>query len=69
MRYRPLDEARHDEVFALELQPRSLYVMRDDIRWLWHHNIPPVKATRYSITLRTLRDDSSGRGQIRRRRV
>ena len=69
MRYRPLDEARHDEVFALELQPRSLYVMRDDIRWFWQHQIPPVKATRYSITLRTLRDDSSERGQIRRRRV
>jgi alkylated DNA repair dioxygenase AlkB len=69
MRFRPLDEARHDEVFALELQPRSLYVMRDDIRWFWQHNIPPVKATRYSITLRTLRDDSSERGQTRLRRI
>jgi len=56
MRFRPLDEARHDEVFALDLQPRSLYVMQDDMRWWWQHNIPPVKATRYSITLRTLRD-------------
>jgi alkylated DNA repair dioxygenase AlkB len=55
MRFRPLDKARHDDVFARELQPRSLYVMRDDIRWFWQHNIPPVKATRYSITLRTLR--------------
>jgi len=55
MRFRPLDEARRDEVFVLELQPRSLYVMRGDIRWFWQHNIPPVKATRYSITLRTLR--------------
>jgi alkylated DNA repair dioxygenase AlkB len=56
MRFRPLDARRHDEVFTLELQPRSLYVMQDDIRWHWQHNIPPVKATRFSITLRTLAD-------------
>ena len=59
MRFRPLDPGRHDEVFALELQPRSLYVMRDDIRWQWQHHIPPVKTTRYSITLRTLHVPSS----------
>ena len=56
MRFRPLDASRHKEVFALELQPRSLYVMKDEIRWWWQHSIPPVKQTRYSITLRTLRD-------------
>jgi alkylated DNA repair dioxygenase AlkB len=56
MRFRPLDASRLAEIFTLDLQPRSLYVMRDDIRWWWQHNIPPVKATRYSITLRTLRD-------------
>ena len=32
MRFRPLDERRHHEVFTLDLQPRSPYVMRDDIR-------------------------------------
>ena len=54
MRFRPFD--RRDErsaAIALELAPRSLYMMRDDIRWRWQHSIPPVKALRYSITFRT----------------
>jgi alkylated DNA repair dioxygenase AlkB len=57
MRFRPY-EAQHDRaaVVALELAPRSLYVMRDDIRWRWQHSIPPAKALRYSITFRTLAD-------------
>lgn len=54
MRFRP-DGNRHDRsaVVALELAPRSLYVMQDDIRWLWQHSIPPTKALRYSVTFRT----------------
>jgi alkylated DNA repair dioxygenase AlkB len=54
MRFRPFD--RRDDrtaVIALELAPRSLYMMDDDIRWRWQHSIPPVKALRYSITFRT----------------
>ncbi|HKU87820.1 MAG TPA: alpha-ketoglutarate-dependent dioxygenase AlkB [Casimicrobiaceae bacterium] len=54
MRFRPFD--RRDDrkaVIALELSPRSLYAMRDDIRWHWQHSIAPVKALRYSITFRT----------------
>lgn len=55
MRFRPFDD-RHDRdaVIAVELAPRSLYLMRDDIRWRWQHQIPPVKALRYSVTFRTL---------------
>ena len=55
MRFRPYDK-RHDRhaVIAIELAPRSLYVLRDDIRWRWQHQIPPVKALRYSVTFRTL---------------
>lgn len=55
MRFRPY-ENRHDRhaVIAVELAPRSLYVLRDDIRWRWQHRIPPVKALRYSVTFRTL---------------
>jgi alkylated DNA repair dioxygenase AlkB len=55
MRFRPYDK-QHDRnaVIALELAPRSLYVMRDDVRWRWQHHIPPVKALRYSVTFRTL---------------
>jgi alkylated DNA repair dioxygenase AlkB len=54
MRFRPYD--RRDDrraAIALELAPRSLYAMRDDIRWRWQHSIPPVKALRYSVTFRT----------------
>ena len=54
MRFRPYDN-QHDRtaVIALELAPRSAYVLQDDIRWRWQHSIPPAKALRYSITFRT----------------
>ena len=54
MRFRPYDN-QHDRraVIALELAPRSLYVMDDDIRWRWQHSLPPAKALRYSVTFRT----------------
>jgi alkylated DNA repair dioxygenase AlkB len=55
MRFRPYAR-QHDRgaVIAVELAPRSLYVMRGDVRWHWQHQIPPVKALRYSVTFRTL---------------
>jgi alkylated DNA repair dioxygenase AlkB len=67
MRFRPNDN-RHDRdaVVALELAPRSLYVMQDDIRWLWQHSIPPTKALRYSVTFRTRAEAPGSRGQGRR---
>lgn len=34
---------------------RSLYAMTGLSRSAWQHSIPPVKETRYSITLRTMR--------------
>jgi alkylated DNA repair dioxygenase AlkB len=43
------------EVFKLELEPRSAYILSGEARWSWYHSIPPVKYERYSITLRTLR--------------
>ena len=54
MRFRPYDN-QHDRraVVALELAPRSLYVMEDDIRWKWQHAIPPTKGLRYSVTFRS----------------
>ena len=59
MRFRPYDN-QHDRsaVVALTLEPRSLYVMADEIRWGWQHSIPPAKALRYSITFRTRVDDA-----------
>src|SRR5689334_6499238 len=54
MRFRPYDN-QHDRsaVIALELAPRSAYVLQDDVRWSWQHSIPPAKALRYSVTFRT----------------
>jgi alkylated DNA repair dioxygenase AlkB len=40
-------------VCALELAPRSVYVLRGAARWQWQHAISPTKGLRYSITLRT----------------
>ena len=39
---------------SLTIEPRSVYVFRDDARWRWQHAISPTKALRYSITFRTL---------------
>ena len=54
MRFRPYDNRQdRSAVIALELAPRSLYVMQDDVRCRWQHSIPPARALRYSITFRT----------------
>jgi alkylated DNA repair dioxygenase AlkB len=57
MRFRPYppgDDWRARS-FALELAPRSAYVLQGDARWRWQHMIPPTPALRYSITFRTRR--------------
>jgi alkylated DNA repair dioxygenase AlkB len=43
------------ETAAVELAPRSAYVLGGPARWSWQHMIPPQKELRYSITFRTLR--------------
>jgi alkylated DNA repair dioxygenase AlkB len=43
------------EVAAVELEPRSAYVLSGKARWSWQHSIPAAKDLRYSITFRTLR--------------
>jgi alkylated DNA repair dioxygenase AlkB len=40
------------------LELRSLYVLRGPARVQWQHSIPSTKALRYSITLRTVLDES-----------
>jgi alkylated DNA repair dioxygenase AlkB len=40
---------------ALELEPRSAYLMRGPARWEWQHAVSPTKELRYSITFRTRR--------------
>jgi len=51
--------SKRDETLSIELQPRSIYLMSGASRELWQHSIPPVKALRYSIMMRTLRTQSS----------
>jgi alkylated DNA repair protein (DNA oxidative demethylase) len=45
---------------ALELAPRSLYVLGGEARAVWQHTLSPLKALRYSITFRTLRARGPG---------
>ena len=60
MRFRPLpapgEWTRVDpkSLIVLDLEPRSIYLMRGEIRWRWHHSILPTQALRHSITMRTL---------------
>ncbi len=43
------------EKLCVELGARSIYLLSGSIRKDWQHTITPVKALRWSITLRTLR--------------
>jgi alkylated DNA repair dioxygenase AlkB len=56
-RLRPHEKAkqRRGSIVSLNVQRRSMYIIRDEARTAWEHSIMPVKSTRYSITLRTLR--------------
>jgi DNA oxidative demethylase len=40
---------------AIELAPRSAYLLAGAARWSWQHSIPATKEPRYSVTFRTLR--------------
>jgi alkylated DNA repair dioxygenase AlkB len=51
-RYPPVVPKKSD-VVALELAPRSAYVLRAEARWGWQHSVAPTPALRYSITFRT----------------
>jgi DNA oxidative demethylase len=43
------------ETVAVELEPRSAYVLSGKARWSWQHSIPATKDLRYSVTFRTLK--------------
>jgi DNA oxidative demethylase len=47
-------------VAALELAPRSAYLLSGKARWSWQHSIPATKELRYSVTFRTLRRERPG---------
>ena len=55
MRFRRYPPEEGAKVFNLDLAPRSVYVLRDEIRWRWQHSVARTKELRYSITLRTSR--------------
>jgi alkylated DNA repair dioxygenase AlkB len=40
---------------AIELPPRSMYLLTGEVRAKWQHMIPATRELRYSITFRTLR--------------
>ncbi|MCW3079584.1 alpha-ketoglutarate-dependent dioxygenase AlkB [Segetibacter sp.] len=56
-RLRPQDKVKQGRgsVISLPVNRRSLYIIQGPARTDWQHSISPVKETRYSITLRTLR--------------
>ena len=55
MRFRRYPPEKGAKVFSLDLAPRSVYVLRDEIRWRWQHSVARTKELRYSITFRTSR--------------
>lgn len=65
MRFRRATGGRQDTA-ELTLGPRSAYVLNGPVRYAWQHAIPPIKAARYSITLRTLRNQPGGRARLHR---
>ena len=67
IRFRPYPwkPERRKEIFALELEPRSAYILRDEARWGWQHSVPPARELRYSVTFRTARAAGTGRRRVR----
>jgi alkylated DNA repair dioxygenase AlkB len=53
MRFRPWPPRKGGAILALDLPPRSAYVLRDEVRWRWQHSVEATKVLRYSITFRT----------------
>jgi DNA oxidative demethylase len=49
------DEASERRVFEQLLDPKSAYIMRDDVRDSWQHRVAPAKAERVSLTFRSLK--------------
>jgi len=59
MRFRPVPPKEEwnrvdpKTLVVLDLEPRSIYVMRGAIRSDWQHSLLPTKSLRYSVTMRT----------------
>ena len=55
MRFQRTLKHQARETYALDLAPRSAYVLSGPARWSWQHSIPATKDLRYSVTFRTLK--------------
>ena len=53
MRLRRYPPKPREPIYALELPPRSAYVLQAEARWGWQHSIAATPQLRYSITFRT----------------
>ncbi len=42
---------------ALDVEPRSAYLLRGPARNEWQHSVPPVTSLRYSVTFRNFVPD------------
>ena len=49
------------ERYAVDIAPRSAYLLHGAVRTEWQHSIAPMEFLRYSVTLRTFRTESAGR--------
>jgi alkylated DNA repair dioxygenase AlkB len=54
MRFRPFGKASPKNIIAIDLEPRSAYLMHKDVRWRYQHSVEKTKLLRYSVTFRTL---------------
>lgn len=59
MRFRRYPPRFREKSIALAIEPRSIYRLQGEARWEWQHAVPAVRALRYSITFRTLREKQS----------
>jgi alkylated DNA repair dioxygenase AlkB len=57
MRFRPYPprEPTKAGVVKVNVEPRSIYLLRGPARWARQHSVAPTKSLRYSITFRTAR--------------
>ena len=49
--------------FALDVEPRSAYLLSGEARHDWEHSIAPGEQLRFSITFRTLSDLGRSKAQ------
>jgi len=54
LRFRRARDGGWDRL-AVQVEPRSGYILDGEARAVWEHSIPPLDAKRYSVTFRDLR--------------